>query len=213
MRLEWNKALAILAVVLILLMGYFGGWWDDFFIKSTPSQNLKPAVPSIDMTRTRLTGWKDDKKDWEIEAERIWQSSDGNFIYFQKISRGVAFSVKGKRVDFKAGWARWEKAPRLLYFGGGLEVRIDNSLVVTADGMLNYATEELICNHEVEMTRKDSRAYAKTMKINLPKDEILLEGGVLLIEKKDRVKADGVIFNDKDESYQLLGPKGVTIYP
>jgi LPS export ABC transporter protein LptC len=214
LTLNYNKKVVpFLGIFIILVMGYFGGWWDDFFIQRPAANTLKPAVPSIDMLQTKLTGWDKGKKTWEIEAQRIWQSADGNSVYFQKITHGVAFSAKNKRVDFKAGWARWERIHELLYLGGGLEAKVDNGTLETEDGVLNYRTEELNSNTGVYMTQKDSWATAKTLQVNFSKEEIELEGDVVLIQKKDQMVADGVIFNQKDETYQMIGPKEATINP
>ena len=214
LALNYNKKVVpFLALFIVLGMGYFGGWWDDFFIQRSSTNSLKPAVPSIDMIQTQLVGWDKGKKTLEIEAGRIWQSADGNFVYFQKISHGIAFSVKDKRVEFKAGWARWEKMHELLYLGGGLEATVDNSTMYTEAAVLNYHTEELNSTSTVRMTQKDAWATAQTMRINFSKEEIDLEGDVTLVQKQDRVTADGLIYNQKDETFQLIGPKGVTINP
>jgi LPS export ABC transporter protein LptC len=214
LALNYNKKVVpFLILVIILAMGYFGGWWDGFFSGRSTTNSLKPAVPSIDMLQTRITGWDKGKKTWEIEARRMWQSADGNLIYFQKITHGIAFSVKNKRVEFKAGWARWEKMSEMLYLGGGLEATVDNSTMNTEAAVLNYRTEELNSTSAVRMTQNDSWATAKTMRINFSKEEIVLEGDVDLVQKEDQVTADGLIYNQKDETFQLIGPKGVTINP
>jgi LPS export ABC transporter protein LptC len=214
LALNYNKkAMTFFAIFIVIVMGYFGGWWDDFFIHSSTANSLKPAVPSIEMSQTKLTGWEKGKKRWEIEAQKILQSTDGNFVYFQKITNGVAFSDKNKRVDFTAGWARWERIPELLYLGGGFEARVDDGTVNTEEALISYRTEELNSSTAVCLTQKDSSATAKTMRINFSKEEIILEGDVIILQKKDQVTAEGVIFNQKDETYQLIGPKEVTINP
>ncbi len=196
-------------------MGYFGGWWDNILIKKTPQPtvNLKPAVPSIDMTQTQLTAWSEEKKDWEIEAERIWQSVDGNYIYFQKIEKGIAYSVKDRRVDFTAGWARWEKIREQLFLGDGLEARVEGSVILTNEATINYRTEEMICPGEVHLSKKDGWTTAKTMKIDFKKEEMFLEGDVVIVQKEDQATADGVIYNFDDEKFKLVGPKEVFINP
>lgn len=213
MKMLFKRILPFLIALSIITAGCFGGWWDVFFIKSTPARSLKPAVPSIDMSQTKLTGWDKGKKSWEIEAHRIWQSADGNLVYFQKITHGVAFSMKDKRVDFTADWARWERLHELLYLGGGVEAKVDDSIVNTAEAVVNYRTEELTSSTAVRMIEKDTVATAKTMRIILSKEEIILEGDVVLIQKRDQVTADGVIFYHKDETYELIGPKGALINP
>lgn len=213
MTLSRNRIIFIIGFILLLIVGYFGGWWDALFIKYPLSQTSKSAVPGVKMTKTRLTGWDNEKKKWDVSAQRIWQSTDGNFIHFRNINQGVAYSVEGKDIEFKAGWARWERIPEILYLGGGIEARFEDTVILTEDGTLNYRTEEMNCPHEVKMTRKDSRVTGKTLKVKFPKDEMLLQGNVILIQNKDQVTADGIMYNLKDESYQLINPKGVTIYP
>jgi hypothetical protein len=61
-----KKVVPFLALFIILAMGYFGGWWDDFFIRSSTANSLKPAVSSIEMSQTKLTGWDKGKIRWEI---------------------------------------------------------------------------------------------------------------------------------------------------
>jgi LPS export ABC transporter protein LptC len=213
MKVLFKRLRPFLIILIIIIMGCFGGWWDVFFMKAAPTRSLKPAVPSIDMSQTKLTGWDKGKKSWEIEARRIWQSADGNMVYFQKIIHGVAFSMNDKRVDFTSDWARWERARELLYLGGGLEAKVDDSIVNTAEAIINYRTEELTSSTRVRVTEKETVATAKTMRIDLAKDELILEGDVVLVQNRDRVTADGVIFYHKDETYELIGPKGAIINP
>jgi LPS export ABC transporter protein LptC len=213
MKLLFKRILPVLIFLSVIFIGHFGGWWDGFFTNTSPANSLKPAVPSIDMSKTKFVGWDKGKKSWEIEAHRIWQSSDGNLVYFKKITHGVAFSLKDKRVDFTAAWARWERLGQLLYLGGGLEAKVDDSIVNTAEAVVNYRTEELTSSTAVRLTDKDRVVTANTMRINLSKEEMILEGDVVLIQKRDQVKADGVIFYNKEETFELIGPKGVLINP
>jgi lipopolysaccharide export system protein LptC len=101
----------------------------------------------------------------------------------------------------------------LLYLGGGLEAKVDDSIVNTAEAVVNYRTEELTSSTAVRLTDKDRVVTANTMRINLSKEEMVLEGDVVLIQKRDQVRADGVIFYNKEETFELIGPKGVLINP
>jgi lipopolysaccharide export system protein LptC len=217
MRLTF-KTLTIIFIVLVIGLGWMGGWWDiirdELWLHSVDSTKpLRPDPPSIVITRPRLIGWQDYKKSWEIEALRIWQSAEGNRIHFQKIINGVVFSVKDKRVDFSAEWARLEKASSDLYLGGGLEAKIDQGGFTTSEGVMNYKREELLCPKEVIYTENDTLIKAQKMIIKFSKDEILMEGDVELIEKKDQMKANGLLYNTKEKKYYLIDPKGITLYP
>ena len=49
------------------------------------------------------------------------------------------------------------------------------------------------------------------MRVDLEKEELLLEGDVELVQNKDRVRAKGLIYNLKDEQYRLVEPGGITL--
>jgi LPS export ABC transporter protein LptC len=209
----FKRILPFLIILFIAVIGYIGGWWDVGSVVSRKVQSSKPAVPSIDMEKTKLTGWDEDKKSWEIEARRTWQSADGNIVYFRKITHGVAFSMKGEQVDFKAGWARWERIPQNLYIGGGLEAKVSDCIVKTKEAVIDYRKEIMTSKTAVQMNQKDTLVTAKSLEIKLSEEEMDLAGDVVLVQNKNRVAADGMKFFHKDETYQLIDPKGVTIIP
>ncbi|HBF37491.1 MAG TPA: hypothetical protein DDW50_09245 [Firmicutes bacterium] len=213
MNLIFRRILPFLIILGIAGMGYFGGWWDIASVISQPISSGRPRVPSINMMKTKLTGWDQDKKSWEIEARRIWQSADGNIVYFQKISRGVAFSMKNERVDFIAGWARWERIPEILYIGGGLEAKVSDCMVKTKEAEINYRNEVLTTSAGVQMTQQDTQVTAKSLEIRLAEEQMILEGDVVLVQNNNRVTANGMKFYHRDQTYQLIDPKGVTINP
>jgi lipopolysaccharide export system protein LptA len=55
------------------------------------------------------------------------------------------------------------------------------------------------------------RIRAQKMKLNLVKEEVLLEGDVVLAQDQDRVSAQALIYNLKEERYQLIKPGGITL--
>ncbi len=217
MRLTF-KTLAVIFIIMMIGLGWMGGWWDiirdEFWLHSANSAvSSRPNSLNMVITDSRLTGWQENKKSWEIEAKKIWQSDTGNRIYFQEISNGVVFSVEDKRVDFSAKWARLEKISSNLYLGGGLDAKIDQGNFSTTEGVMNYKKEELLCPKEIIYSENDTVIKAKKMRINFSKDEIFLEGDVELIEKKDQMKAGGLLYNTKEKKYYLIDPQGITLYP
>ncbi|HBE76741.1 MAG TPA: hypothetical protein DDW65_03005 [Firmicutes bacterium] len=209
-----KRLLPFIIGLTILMMGYYGGWWDYFLKRSsTPATTLKPAVPSIDIIKSKLAGWDKEKKSWEIEADRIWQTEDGSYVYFHKITHGVAYSVKDKRIDFTAGWARWERMKEMLYLGGNLEAKVDDITMKTVAAVLNYRTEKLTSDTGVQYNRKEAWATAQSIRVNFSEEEVTLEGDLVLVQNNDHITADGLIYNQKTETYHLIGPKGVMINP
>ncbi len=202
-----------LILFFIAIVGYLGGWWDISFAISQKIQPNKPMIPSMDMETTKLTGWDQNKKSWEIEARRMWQSADGNIVYFQKIAHGVAFSMKSERVDFRAAWARWERIPEMLYIGGELEAKVADCIVKTKDAVIDYRKEMMTSETAVRLYQKDTLMTANRLQINLSKEEMDLEGDVALVQNNNRITAEGIKFYHKDETYQLIDPKGATINP
>jgi len=213
------KLLTAIFLSLIIGLGYYGGWWDEIGAALFPSANtvtatpLRPDPPAVVITRPKLTGWQDLKKYWEIEALRIWQSDNGNLIHFEKITSGLIFSVKDKRVEFLADWARLDRLRSELYLGGGLTAKIDQGSIMTDEGVMNYKAEEMFCPKKVIYQENERTIKANQMKIKFKKDEILLEGDVQFIEKNDQMTADGLLYNIKEKKYYLIAPKGITIYP
>jgi LPS export ABC transporter protein LptC len=205
-------------VVGVLGLGWLGGWWDELykqFAAPKPVPSVPASTPSAvwgeNLYQTKLVGWNNQKKVWEIEADHIWQSKDQNIIYFKNINSGVIFSVKGKRATFKAGWARWEKSWSNLYMGGKLVVWVDQYQFVTREVVMRYATQELTCEHPVKLTGPHTLVRAQKMSMKIDKEEIKLEGDVRLTQNEDVVTTKALIFNLKTESYQLIEPGGIII--
>lgn len=212
------KFLTLIFLGMIIALGYLGGWWDMIGTELTsvdvaPEKQSTPVPPAIVIDSPILTGWDDCKKSWEIEASKIWQTSNGSQFHFENIRNGVIYSVKDKRVEFLAGWARLERNRSELFLGGGLEAKIDEAIVKTSEGMMNYKQEEVFCPKEVVYQENDTMIKAQKMTIHLKKDEFLLEGDVQFIEKKDQMKADGLLYNSKEKKYYLIGPREIILYP
>ena len=203
----------IIAAVGVFILGSFGGWWKGYEPKATVMDKPNPLLtPKFKIYQTQLTGWDNEKKAWEIEAEKVWQSEDGNLVYFEDITKGVIYSVKKKRVDFTAGWARWEKLRRELYIGNGFQATIDKGVLVTAEAVMKFRTEEMICAQAVDYQDSDSLMKAKRMKINFLKEELFLDGDVQLTQAKDVVRANGLTYSLKKKIYRLKEPQGVTLH-
>ena len=205
-------------IVVIIGLGAWGGWWDSIRDELLMHSNTvvvapRPDPPSILITRPRLIGWKDYKKSWEIEAAKIWQTNGGSQIQFETIYNGVVFSVKDKRVEFTAGWGRLERSRSELNLGGGLNAKVESGTFTTASGFINYDKEEMFCFEKVTYQEENRVINAQKMSIHFPKDEILLEGDVQFAEKKDLMKADGLLYNTKEKKYYLIHPQGILLYP
>ncbi len=212
------KMLTVLFIMSFVLLGYFGGWWDTLWAElwTRPGASIvapKPDPPAIVISQPQLTGWDDLKKTWQIEAERIWQSSKGNTFHFTKILNGVVFSAKDERIEFSAGWGRLEKSSSDLYIGGELEAIIGEGRFKTAEAFMNYKREELLCPNDVIYIENEMVIQAQKMEIQYSKDEILLEGDVQLFEKRDLMTADGLLYNTKEKKYYMIHPKEITLYP
>lgn len=214
MNWDFTKIATVLVLILGLTLGYFGGWWDGIFQKDDPPQpKLSPAGPGIDISEVKLVNWDKQKKEWEIRAKRIWQTVEGNLVYFENIEEGVAYSVKNQNVKFKAGWARWEKIRGKLYIGGGIEAGLDKGNFSTSEAEVNFRTQEMICNQPVQLNREDLFVKAKTMRINFSKEELFLEGDVELIQNNNLIRSSGLVYNLKEEKFHLVEPREVTLVP
>jgi LPS export ABC transporter protein LptC len=200
-------------VIGIVALGCWGGWWDGLFIpgKAVKQTHSQPANQGENLYQTKLVGWNDRQKVWEIEADHIWQSTDQNITYFNKVSSGVIFSVKGKRVTFHAGWARWEKSWANLYIGGNIVVYVDKYQFVTKEVVMRYHKQELTCVHPVKLTGPHTVVRAQKMTIKPDEEEVKLEGDVSLEQNEDLVTTKALIFNLKEESYQLIEPGGIIL--
>jgi LPS export ABC transporter protein LptC len=214
-QLIFSKLIKLTLLIVVLVLGWIGGWWENLSGKVNLPKNPppNPGVPSINLQRTKLIGWDNHKKTWAIEAKRIWQSSEGNIIYFENISKGIIFSIENREAHFKAGWARWEKARAMLYIGGGLEVLVDKHAFKTSEAVMRYTNQEISCERRVSLTGPEVRIHAQKMKLDLDREEVFLEGNVVLVlsQGQDRVATKALIYNLKDESYQLMKPGGITL--
>jgi LPS export ABC transporter protein LptC len=212
-QLNINKLIKLGIFVLVLVLGWIGGWWDNLCGKGDLPKKppANPAVPSINLQRTKLVGWDNHKKTWIIEAKRIWQSPEGNIIYFENISKGTIFSIEDREARFKAAWARWEKPWATLHIGGGLQVTVDDHVFTTSDVTMRYNKQEISCEHPVSLIGPEVRISAQKMKLDLAQEEVLLEGDVVLAQDQDRVFTKALIYNLKEEQYKLIKPGGITL--
>ena len=105
------------------------------------------------ISQTKLVGWDEQKKTWEVEADRIWQTANGLQVYFEKISQGVIFSVKDQRVSFEAGWVRWEKPSNQMFIGGGMQAHLEQGFFTTTEAVMIYNKQELYCPKPVRYQR------------------------------------------------------------
>jgi len=206
--------LTIISLLLTALLGYYGGWWEGITQKPVllGEKLVRPReTAEITVYKTRLVGWEGRQKTWEIEADRIWQATGGGVIYFEEITNGLIYSVRGERVPFKAGWARWEKWRRMLLIGGGLEAEIDGKIFTTAEIAMSYNEQELRCDRGIKVNGPDLTIKAGSMRLDLEKEEMNLGGGVELAQKSDRITAKGIKYSLKNEEFELIIPKGVTL--
>ena len=195
-----------------IVIGWYGGWWDGFRPGKTVSKSIpKPPAPQLQVARTELTGWDNGSKTWEIRADRIWQDNQGDILNFERISDGVIFSVKERRVDLKAGWARFEKFTNRLFIGGGITARIREGTLETPEAVMNFRSGEMLCRQGVSFRGQDAVMQAARITVNFEREELHLEGGVELSQNGHSLKAAGVIYNLKTEEYRLIEPRGVTI--
>jgi LPS export ABC transporter protein LptC len=210
---KWmSRCLPLVIVVLIAVMGYYGGWWTGIFSKKqTVPVKPQPAAPEFLITQSKLAGWDNHRKTWEVEAEKIWQTANGGTIYFEKISHGVIFSVKGERVTFQAKWARWEKIFNQLTIGGGLSAEVDGKKLQTDQLLMQYNSDTLFSPGEIVVRGKNLLMKAGAMSLTL-KDEILnLNKGVEFSQNGNNLRSEGVRFDLKNEQFDLIEPEGVTL--
>jgi hypothetical protein len=213
MRHKYSRFLPWLGLLLFITAGHFGGWWDDLLRPAAPQPSPSLLAPGIVIRDSHLVGWDEQERVWEIRAAKILQATDGSQIHFEGISEGVIFSVRDRRVEFRAGWVRWMKALNEMQIGGGMEARFDDGIFTVEEAVMRYRDDELSTSRPVLFRDKDLTIKANTMRLNL-KDEILtLEGGVELQQGNDRVRAQGLIYNMKDETYQVIKPKEVRLNP
>lgn len=212
MKIWDNKILILVIVILIWITGNYGGWWDLMGSKTTaPLQPVPVTKPKMIIHNTALIGWDDQQKTWEIKAVKIWESNDGNIIYFDKINEGVIYSVKGNKVNFNAGWARWEKLKNELYIGDGLTAKLKEGSFVTPEAVMNYQTQIIRAEKGIRFTGDEIKLSAQKMQANIDVEQLLLEGDVKLEQKDDHILAQGIFYDLKNKRYELRNPEGVTL--
>ena len=217
-RFDAKKIIIAMIVIGIIGLGQLGGWWDVLIREIKPGRpssgprNYQPK-PALETAESRLTGWKDRQKLWEIEADRIWQYDHGNQVFFENIHHGVVFSVKDKRVDFSAGSARWERYQSLLYIEGGLKAQTEEGFFSASRAAMNYKTQEMVCPEGVLYTEAGTQLIAKSLRIDLANEDFYLTGDVVFTQKDAIIKAGGMIYNYNTKQYQITNPEGITVFP
>ena len=199
-------------IIAFVLVGWYGGWWDGLWPgKTTGIIGPKSPAPDIQVARTQLDGWDNGQKIWEIRAGKIWQGNEGGNLNFEEIANGVIFSVKERRVDFRARWARFEKYSNRLFIGGGITARIHEGTLKTSGAVMNFQTGEMVCQQEVRFQGKEAMMKAARITVNFEREELNLEGGGELVQNGDSLRAGGVLYNLKTDEFRLVEPEGVTI--
>ena len=199
---------------MIWLAGNYGGWWEFVGKQSSNADPLKPvpvSKPKMVVLDTAITGWDDHQKTWEIKAVKMWESSDGNIIHFEKISEGIIYSVKGNKVTFQAGWARWEKLKNELYIGNGLTAKLTEGSFVTPEAVMNYQSQIIRSEKGIHFNGDEIKLSAQKMEANIDLEQLLLEGDVKLEQGNDHLSAQGVFYDLKNKRYELRNPEGVTL--
>ncbi len=212
-RIELKKlATIVFMTVGIYVAGRYGGWWDLIGqAPNLPSRPPPPNVPGISIRGSSLIGWDDHQKAWEIKAEKIWQTSDGNLVYFETITEGVIFSVKGERVTFTAGWARWEKHRSQLTIGKGLTADFKDGTFTTSEAVMDYQTEVISSEKGIRYVGDEVTVTAAKMRANVDQEELYLEGQVMLVQDGDEIHSRALTYYSKQKRFEVHEPEEVTL--
>lgn len=200
----------IVVTVLVAVLGHYGGWWEG----PPPADSVaspRPVAPDMLVRQSKLSGWDGSQKTWEVKAERIWQSNGGNQIYFENISDGIIFSVKGNQVAFQATWARWEKFSKSLYVGGKLQARVEDKILTTEEMVMRYDTEMIHSSRPITVTGKKLKMTAGSMQLDLKNELLVLDNGVEFVQDGDSLRSKGIRYNLKTEEFELVEPEGVVL--
>lgn len=209
-----KRLIGVLTLAGFIFLGYLGGWWEIFYEGTKKSvQSIQPSKPAAVIYDSELTGWDDQKLAWKIRAVKIWETSDGNQVYFEDIKEGTIYTEKDGKVYFKAKWARWERAREEMNISGGLEAKRDDEIFTTDAAVMKYKTEELSCTSPVQYHDQDLQAKADRMTMKFKDEEVLLEGNVELIQKGDLIRAEGLVYWRKEKKFKLIKPKEAIIKP
>ncbi len=212
--MDIKRSIGFFTLAGLVFLGYLGGWWEFLYQGTKQSvQSIQPSKPASVMYEGELTGWNDQELAWKIGAVKIWESSDGNQVYFEKIYNGIIYTEKDGKVYFKAKWARWERAREELNISGGFEASRDDEFFTTDEAVMKYKKEELHCLSPVKYYDKDLQATADKMIMKFEDEEVLLEGNVELIREGDLVRSEGLIYWRKDKKFKLIKPKEAIIKP
>jgi LPS export ABC transporter protein LptC len=205
-------AIIILIAGGIYVAGCYGGWWDLIGqAPDLPSQPPQPNVPGISIRGSSLIGWDDHQKAWEIKAEKIWQTSDSNLVYFETITEGVIFSVKGERVTFTAGWARWEKHRSELTIGKGLTANFKDGTFTTPEAVMNYQTQVISSEKGIRYVGDEVTVTAAKLRANVDQEELHLEGQVVLLQDGDEIHSRALTYYSKQKRFEVHEPEGITL--
>lgn len=204
------RGLKLATLLVVAGLGYWGGWWDQLFHNAPPAHAiLQPTDPELRSFRTKLDGWNDHQRTWEVTAEQIWQSANASLIYFEEVSRGLIFAMDGKSIVFKGDWARWEKRRNRLVLGGNLEVRFDDKRLTTAELQMECHTGKLIAPGEVVISGNDLVIKAGYMIMDLQTERVRLEQGVKWVQRGDRLQAKGLEVDFRNDRFELIEPEGL----
>lgn len=206
----WLKGLKIAIVMAIAGLGYLAGWWDHL-LGSPPTAHHIPITfqPELRSFRSKLDGWNDHQRIWEVAAEQIWQSTNDGSIHFETISRGLIFLENGRSLIFRGDWACWEKNYNRLLLGGNLDLRFDGNQLTTAELCMDYHKQILTASGDVVIRGEDLWLRAGRMIMDLPAGRIRLEQEVKWIQRGNELRGHSLEIDWVKERFELIEPEGL----
>ena len=197
-------------LICFILLGLWGGWWDEIIKPSEIKVSTNSGiVPEVAMNNIRVSGWSGTKKTWQVEARKVWQEINSFQVYFEKVTKGVVYSVRGQRLDFDAKWVRLDKFRNELNFGGGIHAKIDKGKFISESAIMNYKTQEINFKQKVTFKAPEYTMKADRMQLNLELEEMKLDGNVYLEQTDCQIRADSFKYYLKEDQYFLEKPEGV----
>jgi len=172
-----------------ILLGFWGGWWDEFFADSAKSSSQAVAAPSIVMDQIKVIFWNNLEKKFQMKAEKLSQGNDNLQVHFEKITKTDVFSIKDQKFNFTAGWAQLEKFRNLLSFGGGVQIKTDQGVFNSEKATMNYKAQEISFDQKVDYQANGYLLEAGGMKFRVAdKQQNSNEADKMLVYFKNKVK-------------------------
>jgi len=126
-----------------------------------------------------VSGIKDSKKEWEIEADKISLGKDRKNTIFEEIKKAIIFRDNKPYLDLKAEKCIADMATKNMELVGNVIIETDSGDILKGERFFwNSEEENLTSSEPVEVISKENKFTANELYTDTELNNLMLKGNV-----------------------------------